>query len=104
MERGEIRQELRTTQPEQPSGDFLDEVVRKLADELGLDVGDLPLKSVFVSTQQLPSRHGRNSESDDRLTVLWHNERPAAMLLETRDNLNMVLTQSVYFGAQTYES
>jgi hypothetical protein len=100
MEQGEVRQKLQTTQPEQPTRKFLDEAIRQLANDLGAEVGELPMLNVFVTYYDLPSRYNRLRESDDRLMIIWHNERPAATSLETRTERNEVLTQSIYHGPQ----
>ncbi len=103
MERGDVRQELNTTQPEQPTQDFLKDSVRKMAQELGIDESDLPLCGAYVTYDNLQPKHNLTGTSDNRLAILWHDDHPVALALETRTESNFVLTQSVYFGIRRQE-
>jgi|GEM_PF-4691811 len=46
----------------------------------------------------LPSRFNPDIPSDDRLTVVWQEDVPVIVALETRDNLNFVDTVFAYPG------
>lgn len=104
MERERIKQDKRTTEPGQPSQGYLEEAVDQLAHDLRVEKGALPLHSVFVKTYNLESRYSQRTESDDTITILWHNEQPSAIILETRDEGNSVVSQLAYFGPQTHET
>src|SRR5437868_4641942 len=98
MERGEIRQFLNTTQPEQPTEPFVEEALSQIAHDLGLEMSKLHERHVFITSQQLQSRHNPGIQSDDRLTIVWCHDEPAALSLETRNVFNNVRTQQVYLG------
>jgi hypothetical protein len=98
MEKNEVREELRTTQPEQPTESFIEEAISQLAADLGVEVGELPNLGVYVSASPLESRYNTGISSDDRITIIWHHERPAAFSLETRNERNNITTQQVYLG------
>lgn len=96
MERGEVREEVHITGPEQPMQTWLDEVTGDLARELGVSVetlGKLGAKVDYFELQRSPT-----TQREDKMAVLSYNDRPVATCLETRTLTNMVLSQMVYFG------
>ncbi len=103
MHKGEVRQELRTTQPEQPTEDFLQAAAQSVAEEIGLPIEKL--RSYFRTTyDEVSSPQLQQPIAEHRLAILWYGDQPVATALETRTELNMVLTQTTYFGTTYHEA
>jgi hypothetical protein len=98
MEKGEIRQEIRTTQPEQPGREFLEEAARAVADDVGLSFEQLSATSSLTITEEPMGSRFIRGESENWLRILWYRDTPAAIAVETRNERNNVVTQMAYFG------
>lgn len=97
MEKGEIRRSTHTDQRDAPTNVFVEEVIQELIMRLGEDA----LGKIFISAQELESEHhkpGSGVESNNVLTIVWHNNIPAALVLETRDDFNFTNVQAIFLG------
>lgn len=103
MYKGEARQELRTTQPEQPTEDFLLAAIVQAAEELGISITEAA-PHLKVTYNQISSPQLDRPIPEHRLAVLWYRDSPVATSLETRTEFNQVLTQTTYFGTSYHET
>ena len=95
MDRGYRFSEKQTTGPNPQAEQLLAEATQSIILEVGQELASVNLKR---ATYDLPGRHDPSTESDDRLTILYFREIPAAVLLETRDENNNVDTTFSYYG------
>ena len=97
MEKGEIRRSTHMDQDDAPTTAFIEEVVQELILRLGESARD----RIFISAQELESelhKPGSGAQSNNVLTVVWHNSIPAALVLETRNGFNYTNVQAVFLG------
>jgi hypothetical protein len=81
---------------------FVEEAVQSLVEAIGATPEDMrklvALGKIARVNYDLPSRFDPEVPSEDRLTVVWHDEVPAAIILESRDIRNYVDTTFGYLG------
>jgi hypothetical protein len=97
MEKGEIRRSTHMDQIDAPTNAFIEEVIQELVLRMGEEARD----RIFISAQELESEHhkaGSGVQSNNVLTIVWHNSIPAALVLETRDDFNFTNVQAVFLG------
>jgi len=97
MNKGEIRTSTHLDQVEVPTTEFIEQVIEELVSILGEEAR----QSIYVSSQELESEHQQQLsivESNNVLTIIWHNSTPAALVLETRDEYNRTDVHAIYMG------
>jgi hypothetical protein len=81
---------------------LLEEGQLSLVEAIGADRNELrkmiDLGRIARVDYPLASRHNPAAESDDRLTIVWHEDGPAIVVVESRDEYNFIDTNFGYFG------
>ena len=104
MDKGEIREALDTDAKGTGERD-IEEMIQDTAFELGLNAQQALKADMFrVTYHQLSSDKNPNVDSDNLLRILWYVDTPVGVSLETRDDFNKVVTQSVRFGVPQWRS
>lgn len=104
MKRGEVGQELRTTQPEQSTEVLIEEMLAQIAAELMVPLGKLYDLGVTIERLELNSHINPNAISDNRQVNIWINDCRVGVIFEDRNERNNVMTKYVYFGVPLLES
>jgi hypothetical protein len=98
MEVGKL--EKYTTQDQEPIDDELEKYLRWIETETGQDRKVLfSLGLVRIVPQELISSHSLEPRgTDSLLTLIYYGETPAALILQTRNERNFTVVQSVALG------
>lgn len=81
---------------------LLDEGQRSLIEAIGASKYELQryidLGRIARVDYPLTSRFNPDADSDDRLSIVWHEDVPAIVALESRNEHNYIDTSFTYYG------